>query len=104
MDDSKISIGTIKIKCLGSCLAFHLDFKYYDHDMCFLTHFTYSFDEKTLKTPSARLVKVLNYILSELQWCLKAEESVEDVTSHLSNMSLIVAGGAINKSELIHNA
>jgi len=68
------------------------------------THFTYPFDEKTLKTPSARLVKVLNYIISELQWCLKAEESVEDVTSHLSNMSLIVAGGAINESELIHKS
>jgi hypothetical protein len=61
-------------------------------------------NEKESKTQSKLLVKVLEYIVGELQHCLKINAFISNGKPRLSNMNLLLAGGDINTSQRLENA
>jgi len=102
--DSGASTNKIKTNYMGPCLGLLMDFKFDGTDLCMLSHYSFSINEKELKTQSELLVKILEYILAEFQHCLDIDEFKSNGKSRLSNINLLIADGDINTSKPIENA
>ncbi|CAF3517647.1 unnamed protein product [Rotaria sp. Silwood1] len=102
-NESNISNTTIGSDYMGPCLGFLLDFKYFGFQQCILSHYTFPISEKDL-TEVQLLVKILEYILAEIQHVLHAPSFKFNGTPVLSQVFLLVAGGDPEEAKNIHKS
>lgn len=103
MDNSGRSNNMIKTDWLGPCIAFLFDFKFKGENICVLSHFSYSFDVAALHGEEI-LVKLLDFLVAELEFCLGINKFALQGVPFIQNMSLVVAGGVEKESNLIQSS